>query len=465
MPILRVMKQNRTRRRESRRDRRCRRLVGAPIVFASALLALIAAAPVAAYGPAVVNPPPETDDVRRAHLDDALAPVSDLDAFRPTVATAYASGRDVLVTTEGNAEYAYFVVVPELGGQFPLSSAGTYILRRRRADGAIDQLKIFLRSDPGFFVRIWPERPGDGGQRARGREAERSTMSVYLAGVQLHREIPLPVSIETLLEEPFERIVSLTGARVDWSLVYPVTDDPRYRDVGLMAARARSTLHTLPDAEDGAMDEEGNLVFIESLVLQDQQPGFNCSGFAKWIVDGLHDGLYGGYLPIEPLKEKHLDLRGHRWSEPLEDARDPYFGLDWTRNLAVTMLSASQGGREVHPEAADVRSLPYATYVEDVGYPVAELPRIMYLLAVDEPGHFYIASFNREFGSEPVLNQHVHVAVLFPYFDERGRFFVDVLERNVETGLESLDRRYHDDSVHLVRVRADRAYAPPVIRN
>ena len=163
MPILRVMKQNRTRRRESPRDRRCRRLTGAPIVFASALLALIAAAPVAAYGPAVVNPPPETDDVRRAHLDDALAPVSDLDAFRPTVATAYASGRDVLVTTERNAEYAYFVVVPELDGEFPLSSAGTYILRRRRADGAIDQLKIFLRSDPGFFVRSGPSAPATGG--------------------------------------------------------------------------------------------------------------------------------------------------------------------------------------------------------------------------------------------------------------------------------------------------------------
>ncbi len=430
----------------------------------AAVLALIAALPAAAYGPQIVDPPPETDDVRREYLRDALAPVSDLESFRPLVSTAYASGRDVLVTTERNDTYAYFVVVPELDGEFPLSSAGTYILRRRRSDGALDQLKIFVRSDPGFFVRIWPEGREEASPADR-RDRERSAMSVYLAGVQVHREIPLPVSIETLLEEPFERIVDLTSARIDWSRVYPSTDDPRYRDVALMASRARSMLHTLPDAEDGAMDEEGNLVFIESLVLQDQEPGFNCSGFAKWIVDGLHSGLYGSFLPIEPLKEKHLEVRGHRWSEPLEDARDPYFGLDWTRNLAVTMLSASQGGREVHPEAADVRSVAYEAYVEDVGYPVDRLSRIMYLLAVDEPGHFYIASLNREFGSDPVLHQHVHVAVLFPYFDDRGRFFVDVLERNVETSLESLDRRYHDDSIHLVRVRADRAYAPPVIRN
>jgi hypothetical protein len=213
------------------------------------------------------------------------------------------------------------------------------------------------------------------------------------------------------------------------------------------------------------MDEDGNLVLIESLRLQDQQAGFNCSGFAKWIVDGLHEPLYGSYLSIGELKTKHLSRRGHRWSDPLEDERDPYFGLDWTRNLATAMLSGEQGETGVDPEAADVRSVAYNEYVEDIGFPVARLPQILYLLAVHEPGHFYIGSLNREFGSDPPLNQHVHVAVLFPYFDDRGRFVVDVMERNVETSLQSLDRRYHDDSIHLVRVRADRSYTPPVIRN
>ena len=213
------------------------------------------------------------------------------------------------------------------------------------------------------------------------------------------------------------------------------------------------------------MDEDGRLVFIESLVLQDQQPGFNCSGFAKWIVDGLYMGLYGSFLPIEPLKTKHVELRGHRWSEPREDDRDPYFGLDWTRNLATAVLSAERGGLEIHPEAADVRQIPFTEYVEDVGFPVSRLAQIMYLLAVRDPGYFYLASVNREFGSEPRLNQHVHVAVLFPYFDQDERFHVAVMERNVETTLESLDRRYHSDNVHLVRVRADVSYTPPLILN
>ncbi len=422
-------------------------------VNALAFAALLLTSPsLAALPSGLHNPPPEIDDIRRDYLDAILAPISRLAEFSPVVEESFAGGRRVSIGTDANETFRYIFFVPELDGAFPLSSAGTYIVRRRRSDGAIDQLKIFLRNDPGFFVRIRPE-------------SGRATMSVFIAGVELHRSIPLPVPIEDLLAEPFSRIVELTERRVDWGVIYPRADAADYRNVSLMASRARSMLHTLPDADDGAMDASGNLVFIESLVLQDQEPGFNCSGFAKWIVDGLHMGLYGSFLPIEPLKVKHLDLRGHRWSDALEDERDPYFGLDWTRNLATAMLSGEQGGREVHPEAADVRRVKYHTYVEDVGYPVDRLAQIMYLLAVDEPGNFYIASLSREFGDDPPLHQHVHVAVLFPYLDERGRFLVTVLERNVETSIESLNRRYGNDYIHLVRVRADQAYTPPVIRN
>jgi len=70
---------------------------------------------------------------------------------------------------------------------------------------------------------------------------------------------------------------------------------------------------------------------------------------------------------------------------------------------------------------------------------------------------------NTEFGAEPVLRQHVHVAVLFPYFDESGRFSITVLERNVETDIDSLAERYPGSYVHLVRVEADEAFQPPRI--
>lgn len=411
-----------------------------------ALAILVAAAAVL---PAEI---PDTSDVRARYADAIIAPLREFAAVPSAEHESFASGVNTLVTTQRNESNRYLLFVPELDGDFPVWSEGSYIVRRRISDGVLDQIKIFIRSDPGFFVRVWPV------------SANRSAVSVFIAGVQLYRTVPLPLAIERVAEVPFSTIVDLTRAQIDWELVFPEIESRYHRTVSGMAERARGMLSSLPDAEDGAMDEDGNLVFIETLVLQDQQPGFNCSGFAKWIVDGLHMGLYGSFLPIDPLKTKHLDLRGHRWSEPREDDRDPYFGLDWTRNLATTMLSASHGGRDVHPESADVREVRYANYVEDVGFAVERLPLVLYELAVHEPGHFYIASFSREFGSPP-LNQHVHVAVLFPYFDDTGRFFVDVMERNVETSLESIDRRYHNDSIHLVRVRADDAYMPPVIRH
>ncbi len=428
------------------------RLICATLTLAFPLLT---APPVAtALDPAIVNRlPPEHTDIRREFLDYVSAPLVELYRLREVTRRSRISGVDVRVSVEQSDDYVYLVVVPELNGEYPLDSAGTYVLRRRKDNGTISQLKLFLRSDPRFFVRVRPDRD------------DRSLMSVYLADTLIHRDIPVPMGIEMIMQESLERLLSVTSSLIEWSWFFPELNLAAYEPVRIMAERARATLHTLPDAEDGAMDETGRLVFIDSLVLQDQLPGFNCSGFAKWIVDGLHMGLYGSFLPIEPLKTKHPDLRGHRWSEPREDDRDPYFGLDWTRNLATAMLSAERGGAEIHPESADVRDVPYATYIEDVGYPVDQLALIIYLLAVREPGYLYIASVNREFGSEPRLNQHVHVAVLFPYFDYDGQFHVDVMERNVETSIGSLDERYHNDHIHLVRIRADESYTPPLIRN
>jgi hypothetical protein len=396
--------------------------------------------------------PPDTSDVRSEYAEIAVSLLRDLTRL-PTTIHESRGGTDTLVTVEQNSDHVYLLFVPERDGEFPIDTAGTYILRRRRSDGEIDQLKIFLRSDSRFFVRIWPET------------SQRSTMSVYLAGAPIALSIPVPLGIETILAQPLDLLFRSAEARVDWSLFYPETDLSEYQLVEWMADTTRSMLHTLPDADDGAMDEDGNLVFIESLVLQDQGAGFNCSGFAKWVVDGLHMGLFGSYLSIDQLKEKHLDLRGNEWSQAHEDDRDPYFGLDWTRNLATAMMSSREGGREIDPESADVRSVPFAEYVEDVGYPVARLEQLMYLLAIREPGYIYLASFNEEFGERPVLHQHVHVAVLFPYFDEHGEFQVDVMERNVEASTKSLLRRYGEDSVHLVRVRADYSYTPPLIRD
>ncbi len=348
----------------------------------------------------------------------------------------------------------YFVFAHRRDGQFAVDSAGTYVLRRDLETGTFEQIKVFLRDDPHYFVRLFPT------------QRDMTEMDLYLADTRIFRRVPVGMRFERAMLAPFSEVMSNTRRTVPWGELFPETDERTSRAYGrveTMVERIREVIHDLPDAEDGAMDAEGNLVFIESLVLQDQQAGFNCSGFAKWVVDGIYGARTGRFLPIEPLKTKHLDHRGHRFSLAREDDRDPYFGLDWSRNLAIEMKRLRHPLREWQHTDADVRSVRFSQYINNVGYPVAELERILYLLAVQEPGRFYIGSVNREFGREPVLRQHVHVVVLFPYFTADGSFEIAVMERNVESSMESLKRRYEGDYIHLVRVQAYESFEPPVI--
>lgn len=397
-------------------------------------------------------PVPEHTEARLGHRHLIYAPVSDLPELAERTVAQRSSAQRVRIRTETQNGFAYLLFLNEVEGRFPLYGAGSMIIRRSLSDGAFSQVKVFLRSDERFFVRISPID-----------DEERVTLSVHAMGVTIHDGLILPFSMDTILQSRFSIVLEATKGIVRWSNLLTDVDPDATAAVRVMAERTREGLSTLPDAEDGAMDEHGNLVFIETLRLQDDLPGFNCSGFAKWVCDGLYGPLAGRYMSIAELKTKHLTSRGHRFSRPLEDERDPYFGLDWSRNLATTVAAARSSYR-ADVESADVRDVDGFRYLEDIGYEVEDLGLILFRLATAEPGHLYIGSVNTDFGSEPVLRQHVHIVVFFPYFDRTGRFHVDVMERNVETSLESLDRRYSGDFLHLVRVRADSRYEPPSIR-
>jgi hypothetical protein len=396
---------------------------------------------------------PDTSYARRAVLDVLTVPAgAGRRAIREIIRVP--GGDAVLHRTDAQNENIYHLFIPAVDDELETASPGTYIVRRRESDGAFDQIKIFLQRHEGSFIRLFPN----------GRTLR---MDVFIAGEALFRDVPVAMSMERALTAPTETILTATSGVVDWSVLDVDPHAEGYRTISTMVERIRRAIPYLPDAEDGAMDAEGNLVFIESLLSQERLPGFNCSGFAKWVVDGLYGPRTGSFLSLDILKEKHLDYRGTSWSRPLEDARDPYFGLDWTRNLAVQMEALNRGvdPDRIHPESMDVRNVSVATYTEDVGYRVDSLIPVLYWLARHEPGTFYLGSINRLFGSDPVLRQHTHVVVFFPYFDETGRFQVAVMERNVETGIASLQRRYGKDHVHLVRLRGGTDFRAPLFSN
>jgi hypothetical protein len=217
--------------------------------------------------------------------------------------------------------------------------------------------------------------------------------------------------------------------------------------------------------DDGAMDAQGRLVAIATgLAAPAGRGGFNCSGFAKWVVDGLYAPLAGSETDIAVLKSRNA-LRGSRWSAQLEEELDPWFGLDWSRGLARSVYQV-KAGVVPRDEQIDVRDAERLPYVTDTGYPVPSLRYLLYFLARKDPGMLYIGSLNAPSAAAasegvPTLRQHHHLVVLFPWFDAQGAFQVSVMERNKETSLSSLGRRYAAEYVHLVRIDATGAFALP----
>lgn len=351
------------------------------------------------------------------------------------------------VLTQNNAQYYLFLHERTAG--YPIAGRGNMIIKRSREDGSFLQSKVFFRDREDCFIRLFPQ-------------GNRCALDIYLFGHKLYQRVMLPISFEAQLVAPFRQVIQLTAAAIDWPLLLYEGERGAAGGVEAVLARIRPMLPLLPDFDDGAMNEAGRFVRIEDGV-EIEEGGLNCSGFAKWVTDGFYYPLTGHWLDPEALKQKHPDFRGHRWSDRYEEDRDPYFGLDWSRNLAVSLANARAPYSMGDPETCDVRETLFLRYTEDVGYPVADLELLLYLESRKHPGHVYIGSLNRDYGTNPVLRQHSHLVVLLPYFSEGGRFQIAVLERNRETGLSSLAERYPSDYIHLVRLDARGEFFPPGI--
>lgn len=352
---------------------------------------------------------------------------------------------------ERSGDWVYEILaVPDSRGGFPVAQRGNYIVKRDAATGEWAQVKVYLRNEAGFSLRVTPRPVGRG-----------SLVSAEVAGVTVAEALPIPLDLRAVVSSPYATLQSLLGSSVPWGMYAPPADSLQTQAATEFVAEIRSRLSTLPDAEDGALDSDGRFVSIETLS-EMSSGGLNCSGFAKWVVDGCVAPLTGDYLSVSDLKRKLPETRGNPWSARYEDSRDPYFGLDWTRNLYLA-YAAARGEPPTGPEAGDVREIAYADYTEDLGFSVDDLAYALYVSAVRNPGFFYLGSVVGPFGSDPILLQHYHVVVLIPFFDSEGRFHIVLFERNTEQPFAGLSSRYPDEHLHLVALPIPNDFNPPLI--
>lgn len=392
---------------------------------------------------------PENHHVRRQLEDTIFAANHELTTMREQVIEQELYEPRVLFRIERTDAHYYFLFTNEYDYKFPLFSRGSYIIKRDRNTGEFIQVKIFFQTNPGCFVRIFPYE-------------ERSRMNVFYLNRPVYQHITLPFSFRQILFSSFSQIIDVTRNRIEWDIMWPPETPHEYHDIITMVEKIRENLPSLPDAEDGAMNKDGEFVFIATEEKQ-EIGGFNCSGFTKWIADGIQKSRTGSYLEIRDLKEKHTSFRGNRWSRQYEVSHDPYFGLDWTRNIAMKLEQHSKREEIVTPESVDIRNVPFFDYIEDVGYELEELELILYLLSGTRPNTFYLGSINGVERGGVGLRKHFHVVALFPYVDNDGTFTVAVFERNRETDIESLIKRYSGKYIHLVGIQAGKQFELPSV--
>jgi hypothetical protein len=93
----------------------------------------------------------------------------------------------------------------------------------------------------------------------------------------------------------------------------------------------------------------------------------------------------------------------------------------------------------------------YPGFLENAGFGVEGLQPLLYMLAIDEPGMFYLAAINNEGGQpvtednprgQPRMRRYFHIAALVPYFSENGVFHIAVFESAAENSFQAFRNRF-----------------------
>jgi hypothetical protein len=400
-------------------------------------------------------------ELKGGYFADAPARVM---ARRP-VARVLPGGDEVQVRVEANNASFTVLLARKAANMFPGWAQGSWSVTRNRRTGEFEHIRIFLRSDPYTYIQLRPSE-------ADGNKTLLDAV-VYDAFVQ--RGLPLPFSFDRALTMSLADVLRLAAPQFPSRYYEPDSRD--YADIRHFIAQVRANIGGLAFGDDGAIDEHGAYVYIATLEPQlGGEPGLNCSGFAKWLIDGLLKPLTGQKLTINALKAPYGN-RGSGITQPWDALRDLFFGLDWTRNLAASVQNALYPGESVPLSEFEVRDAPftqmiarkdgaaeihsYPEHVVDVGFAAEGIYPLLYTLAVNEPGNFYLAAISDDRGGpRPRLRRYFHVAALLPYFDETGVFRVTVFESAEETSFARFRVRYPGDFINLVRIPVETAFDP-----
>lgn len=416
------------------------------------LLGLVLIGSVAAYERPL---PPEHDLHRQARLEFMLSPPRFLPLTHRETFPGQRPGDPQHLfqfLRDGGGDHA-FQWIPGGPLGFHPRGRGTWVYLVDGTTGALKRLTIYLSDSSFTYLSL-------------ERDNRLFRAEVFLEGERVASRIPILLNASDLFTVSLRDLVSRTERHIPWDVLLPDDGGMGEPSRRLAQEAARILNPSFPEMEDGALDERG--IWRRIATGERTAPGFNCSGLAKWFADALAWGWARRYLPLnETLLEKPLEIRGSPYTLSLEDARDPYFGLDWTRALVRELIRLSRNGPEPSWTEADVTTYPWTRYVPNRGYPLEKLHAVAQWLAVTRPGRLFFLSINGDFRPnerEPILLQHRHVAIL-AVWTEQGAVHHALFETDGSgarpTSISWLQRRFPNHYVHIVEAAIPRNFRFP----
>lgn len=322
---------------------------------------------------------------------------------------------------------------------WPENGQGSWVLYRDAQTGNSLRVRYYFMPDPQVYVQFF-----------KGFEKSFGEFSIF--GALVASRVPVAVLLEYFYTASFEDVQYITRHTLPWN--YANVYEQVYDDTMQMVGVIRSLLPVFRQAG----------MFVSTTGQFD---------FLKWIVDGLIKPITGGILFDEPLRQNTLNS-----SVNAIPASDAYKSFDYIRNLAAAAISARTSvSYHYNTSGADVKTEPFSLYTDadgvlqragfilNSGYVIDMLKPLLYVLAVTEPGRFFLGAIRENIpstagGKIPEQQMYNRAVAFFPWFDSEGHLQIAVFEDGSEFTYNQFLERYPNSFVHLVRIKASMEFYP-----
>lgn len=347
---------------------------------------------------------------------------------------------------------------------FPGDGIGSWLLMRDKKTGKPLSIRYYFAADSEIFVQFTPA--------GKTAYADFIVYKCYAA-----RGVPTGLPFARFYDASFNEIVKWTADMLPWQYAKSAADS--YHSSQQMINFIREKIPSIRWTDDAMYDENENPVNISDGKPREITPEeqnklvLSGAGFLKWIADGVIEPLTGGRLKRDPLLKHTVKYKDTGFQGIMASKYDISFSLDWIRNLAAAIFSVRTGRQYLYNESGvDVKIEPFAAeltdngiqnisgFIKNTGYSVKQLKPMLYVLAVTEPETFYFAAIRETDRRTPEVKVFNECAVIFPYFDARGRFQCTIFKDGREIPLDRFYSRYYRDYIFLTRARCTEKFFP-----